>query len=83
MVGEVTDFARLVHGWPTGILRTSRPARTQSAGRLARVWGRTQEVERVADYIRYNPVVEGFVATEEDYLYSSAHDARLLRLEEA
>ena len=40
-------------------------------------------MERVADYIRHNPVVEGFVATEEDYLYSSAHDARLLRLEEA
>jgi len=44
---------------------------------------RTEEVERVADYIRQNPVMEGFVANAEDYLYSSAHDARLLRLEEA
>ena len=39
-VCEVRDFARLVGGWPTGILRTSRPARTQGAGRLARYWGR-------------------------------------------
>ncbi|MBL8010281.1 MAG: transposase [Flavobacteriales bacterium] len=44
---------------------------------------RTEEVERVADYIRQNPVMEGFVANAEDYLYSSAHDAGLLRLEEA
>ncbi len=44
---------------------------------------RTEEIDRVTDYIRENPVVEGFVASPEDYLYSSAHDARLLRLEEA
>lgn len=43
---------------------------------------RTEEVERVADYIRQNPVMEGIVANAVDYLYSSAHDARLLRLEE-
>ncbi len=32
VVGEVTDFARLVHGWPTGILRTSRPQIAQVFG---------------------------------------------------
>ena len=31
---------------------------------------RTEEVERVADYIRQNPVMEGIVANAVDYLYS-------------
>ena len=43
---------------------------------------RTEEIERVTNYIRENPVVEGFVASPEDYLYSSAHADRLLPLQD-
>ena len=43
---------------------------------------RTEEIDRVTDYIRENPVVEGYVASPEDYLYSSAHADCLLPLQD-
>ena len=39
------------------------------------------EVDRVVDYIRMNPVVEGLVGQPEAYCYSSAHEPGMLKLE--
>lgn len=41
-----------------------------------------EEVDRVVDCIRMNPVVEGIVTTPEAYCYSSACEPRMLKLEE-
>ena len=38
--------------------------------------------DRAADYIRDNPVKEGYVEQAEGYLYSSAHEPGLLKLSE-
>lgn len=39
-----------------------------------------EAVDRVVEYIRMNPVVDGLVENEADYLYSSAHEPGLLKL---
>ncbi len=41
-----------------------------------------EEVDRVVDYIRMNPVVEGIVGEPEAYGYSSAHEPGMFKLEE-
>ena len=43
---------------------------------------KVEEIERVVDYIRMNPVVEGLVDAPEAYCYSSAHEHGMLKLEE-
>ncbi|MCB0794694.1 MAG: hypothetical protein KDB88_08155 [Flavobacteriales bacterium] len=40
------------------------------------------DLDRVAEYIRNNPVKAGMVCVPEDYVYSSAFKPGLLRLEE-
>lgn len=40
------------------------------------------EVTRVVEYIRGNPVKEGLVEEAHEYVYSSAHEPGLLDLEE-
>ncbi|MBP6390571.1 MAG: transposase [Flavobacteriales bacterium] len=75
------------------LLKTFREAGEQNSNNTTyQVWQqnnqplqleRTEEVERVTEYIRQNPVKEGFVAEAEDYLYSSAYEPGLLQLEEA
>ncbi len=42
----------------------------------------TGEVERVVDYIRMEPAVEGIVDEPDAYCYSSAHEPGILKLEE-
>lgn len=43
---------------------------------------RPEEVDRVVEYIRMNPVVEGLVDVPEAYCYSSAYEQGMLKLEE-
>ncbi|MBK7084306.1 MAG: transposase [Flavobacteriales bacterium] len=74
------------------LLKTFREAGEQNSNNTTnQVWQqnnqplqleRNEEVERVAEYIRQNPVKEGVVVEAEDYLYSSAYEPGLLRLEE-
>lgn len=75
--------------WMLGLLRAAGEANSHNAA--FQLWQQhnhpllvstPRELERVTDYIRMNPVVEGFVSDPAQYCYSSAHEPGLLPLED-
>ena len=75
--------------WMLALLKEAGEANKHNAG--FQLWQqhnqpllvtKSEEVDRVVDYIRMNPVVEGLVDEPEAYCYSSAYERGMLKLEE-